>query len=1085
MSKPFNVFAIILLVCLQQALIGQPAPNRYILFLEDAPAVERFATQDQAQSLAARNYRQQVEAKQQVLKTDLAARGIQVTGSVSTLLNAIFVAAPAERVDELKSLPGVRGVVAQRRYRLNLNRATQLVNATAAWTALGGTQSAGAGIKIAMLDTGIDQTHPAFQDSSLKAPTGYPICAGSDCNFTNNKVIVARSYVRQLAAGSDPTNPAVDSTPDDYSARDRSGHGTATASAAAGAPNTAPNGLTLTGVAPKAFLGNYKVFGSPLVNDFASDAVLVQALEDAINDRMDIASMSLGQAALTGPLDTGAVCGKASGVPCDVLATAVENAIKRGMLVVIAAGNDGDGNASYNTPTLSSIETPGNAPSAIAVGATTSSHFMIEGVQVPGSDVPSNLRQVEGALGDGPFPNGALSAPLQDVTRLGDDGLACSALPAGSLNGVFVLIQRGTCSFLIKVNNAQNAGAAGVILYMADQSSLVSPGNLGSTSVPAIMISNSDGVALKSFIDANAGRAVVIDPFAIEQTKSASNLLASFSSLGPTTGDNAIKPDLVATGGSSDFFSDMYLAAESYDSLGDFYSANRYAAGSGTSFATPLVAGAAALVKQAHPSFSPAQIKSALVNTTSQDVTSDEPGAKVGVQQIGAGKLDAAAAIQTTITANPATISFGVPATLPITKQLQINNAGSSSANLSLAVTGSTTGVTVTVDQASITLAGGASATVRVTLSGALPAAGSYSGFVTIQNGSSTLRVPYLFLVGSGVVDNLIVVGFPSDTGVGQDAGQFAVKLIDAFGVPVSGADVQFSSRNGTLQKAESKTNAYGIATAEAILGSQPGSYSYSVTAAGMTLGVSATAIPQPIISDGGVLNAASFEKGKPVAPGSYVSIFGTSLSTVTRGATTAILPLVISGVTVSFDVPSAKISVPGHLVYVSPNQVNLQVPWELQGQTSAQVKVTFGDGFGFGFGNVVTVPLSDYTPAFFEIGGGNVAARDVKGGVIGTGNPAQRGQVVQLYANGLGPVSNQPASGDPAPSSPLANCRSTPTVTIGTQPASVGFCGLAPTFPGLYQLNVTVPSTLSPGTYPITVAIGGQTSKTSNIIVQ
>src|SRR5437868_441462 len=116
MSKLFNIFAIILLAC--QALLAQPATNRYILFLEDSPAAERFATADQTQSLAARNYRQQIEAKQEVLKNELAARRIQATGSVSTLLNAIFVTAPPERVDELKRLPGVKGVVPQRRYRL-------------------------------------------------------------------------------------------------------------------------------------------------------------------------------------------------------------------------------------------------------------------------------------------------------------------------------------------------------------------------------------------------------------------------------------------------------------------------------------------------------------------------------------------------------------------------------------------------------------------------------------------------------------------------------------------------------------------------------------------------------------------------------------------------------------------------------------------------------------------------------------------------------------------------------------------------------------------------------------------------------
>jgi uncharacterized protein (TIGR03437 family) len=226
-------------------------------------------------------------------------------------------------------------------------------------------------------------------------------------------------------------------------------------------------------------------------------------------------------------------------------------------------------------------------------------------------------------------------------------------------------------------------------------------------------------------------------------------------------------------------------------------------------------------------------------------------------------------------------------------------------------------------------------------------------------------------------------------------------------------------------------------------------------------------------------VNAASFDT--PVAPGSYITIFGSGLSDTTDSATTPFLPLAIDFALVSFDVPAANISVPGHLVYVSPGQVNLQVPWELQGQTSAQVKVTID----FSYGNVITVPLSDYAPAFFETGGGSVAALDLANHVIGANNPAKQGQVIQLYLNGLGPVNNQPASGDPAPSSPLATCKGEPSVSIGGKTATSSFCGLAPGFPGLYQINALVPTGLTAGSQGITVSIGGQTSKTSNIVVQ
>jgi len=1088
-----------LATALSLAAVAQSTAQHYALILDDSPVAERFASTAQAPSEAANNYRQQVQTKQEALRSQLTTRNIQVLGSVSTLLNAIFVVAPEERLNELKSLPGVKGVVAERRYRANLNRATQLVNAPAAWNTLGGAQNAGAGVKIAIIDNGIDQTHPAFQDSSLKTPDGYPICKTAypggtvldlpNCSaFTNNKVIVARSYIPILAAGSDPSNPAADSRPDDYLPRDRAGHGTAVASAAAAAPNTGPAGLAFNGVAPKAYLGSYKIFGSPQVNDFATDSVIVLALEDALNDRMDIASLSFGAAAITGPLDSGAACGNKPGVPCDLVPQAVESAVKAGMVVVIAAGNDGDGASSYNAPALNTIESPGDSPSAITVGSTTNSHYLVEGVELSGSNVPTNLQRIVGAFGDGIFPSGALAAQLIDVTQLGDDGLACSALPAGSLAGAFALIERGTCTFLTKVTNAQNAGASGAIFYMADQSVLIAPSNLASTDIPAIMISNNDGAALKSFIAANASQTVLIDPAAFEQSKTSFNQLSFYSSLGPTTGDNFIKPDLVATGGSDGYFTDMYLATQSYDVLGDMYSANRYTAGSGTSFATPLVAGAAALVKQTHPNFTPAQIKSALVNTASQDVTSDEQGDTVSVEALGSGKLDAGAAVQTTVTSNTPSISFGVVSSVPVTRQVQLTNAGSASLNLSLAVTptAASSVTSVALDKASLSLAAGASGNVNVVLSGSAPPPGAYSGIVSIQGAGSILRIPYLFLVGSGTIDNVIVVSSPSDGGAGQDAGQLALKLIDSNGVPVSGATVSFTASSGaSLKNIQSSTNQYGIASAEAFLGSQPGNYDFTASAGGMSLDFPVTALPQPTIAANGVVDGASFAAGKPVAPGSFITIFGGNLSNTTNSATAALLPLVIDYVTVSFDVPSAKLSLPGHLVYISPNQVNVQAPWELQGQSSVQVKVTVSDPSGSAYGNVVTVPLSDYAPALFEIGGGAVAALDAGFHVIGASNPARRGQAVQLYANGLGPLDRQPSSGDPAPLFPLSTCKSLPTATIGGQTANVGFCGLAPGFAGLYQVNVTVPLGLAPGTYPVTVSISGQTSKASNIVVQ
>jgi len=1130
----------------QRAAKAYFIPNRYTVILEDPPVSERFLTLEAMRAAPAVAYRQQIEQKQAAVVAALQARNITVTGTESTLLNAIFVTVTPDRLAELESIPGVLGVRQMRRFRPTLNKAVQLMDAQGAWNLLGGQSNGGKGMKIAILDTGIDQTHAAFQDSSLTVPAGFPKCTTGhpeDCAYTNNKVIVARSYVRLLTGftSKDPVNLPYDtsvapdpttSVPDDYSPRDRYGHGTAVASAAAGNTNTGT--VTYSGMAPKAFLGNYRISGSPAVTDSADDQTLIAALSDAVADQMDVVSLSSGSPALYGALDTGTVCGQPKGVPCDDVAYAYEKAAEAGMIIVVAAGNSGDDTYFYTTgvyPNFNSIWSPANAPSVIGVGASTNSHVMTPSVSVNSGSAPSTLKGIVAELSDATFsPSqyGANSAPLVDVTTLGNDGYACTALPAYSLIGSYALIERGPiaspCAFATKASNAQLAGAIGVVFYMADSSALISPSGLTFTG-PAVMISNSDGLALKSYIDANPHQAVTIDTAGIETdvntyvtnnglSPAGPNQLASYSSFGPTP-DGAIKPDLVAVGGfdgSLAFSFGLYLASQSYDPTLAFdgstlYSPNGYIAADGTSFATPIVAAAAAMVKQAHPSYTAAQVKSALVNNAAQTVTVDDVGDTVDVQWLGAGVLDAGAAAAATITAEPATISLGYvkSGVLPVSRAITITNHGTAAVTLAAAVAANSTftGATLALDKSSITLAAGAAATLNVTLSGAVPAAGEYSGAVTLKATGISLRLPYMFIVSDNTAYNANAISGFAGGPPGSDGGPLAVFVTDQFGVPVVGSPVTFSisPRGSVTLKSVSgepacspasstttvtcSTDNYGIAWTEVFLGSTVGDVTINTTAAGTPflnpLGASILSGPQ-VTASNGVVDAASFTS--PVSPGSYITIFGTNLvdpANLTNASgdseTTAILPLSLDYDNVSFDVPSAGISVPGHLSFISPGQINLQIPWELQGQSSVQVKV-ISDLFS----NVVTVPLAAYTPGFFQ-GNGIVAAINATQGNIVTANtPVHAGDVIELFANGLGPVSNQPASGSPAPSNPLAQTTTLPTVTIGGQPAKVSFSGLAPGFPALYQVNITVPSGVAAGTPAITIAIGGVTSKASTI---
>jgi len=240
-----------------------------------------------------------------------------------------------------------------------------------------------------------------------------------------------------------------------------------------------------------------------------------------------------------------------------------------------------------------------------------------------------------------------------------------------------------------------------------------------------------------------------------------------------------------------------------------------------------------------------------------------------------------------------------------------------------------------------------------------------------------------------------------------------------------------------------------------------------------------------PAIASNGVVNGASFQ-ASPVTPGSYITIAGQNLAPVTAGYVTVNLPLSIAATSVSFDVPAAGISVPGHLSYISPNQINVQVPWELSGQASAMIKVTSA-----GISSALyTLPLASYGPGVFEYTGSDgslyAAALDGSSQLITTRNPAQRGQYISIYVNGLGPVTNQPASGATSPVSPLAQSV-TPAnigVTIGGKAAQVGFSGLAPYYVGLYQLNVVVPPDAASGIQPLVITGGGVAAKSSQLAV-
>lgn len=1015
------------------------------------------------------------------VKSEAKRRGLVVTGSMRVLQNVVFVAGGSE--NELRRIPGVAAVHRLLPIKRHDAKALDLVNAPQAWNALGGRDRAGNGVKIGILDTGIDQNHPAFEDGSLQIPPGFPKCqnARGECAFTNSKVIVARSYVDMLNLqfGDDPR----DTRPDDTTPRDRVGHGTAAAMLAAGSVHQSPWGTT-SGVAPKAFLGNYKVFGSPGVNDVTFEDVIFQALEDAFNDGMDVVSLSLGAPAVWAPGDAGSICDLAANVACDWRADAVETAVRKGMTVVVSSGNDGD--LALRFPSYTSIHTPGTAPSAITVGASTNAHIVYQTVRVEGAGIPADLQSTNAYFGNGPKPSGVLTAPLRDVARLGDNGEACSPLANGSLTGAIALISRGGCARDTKVNYAQAAGAVGVILYNTAGGLIFPMLAMENTGIPAVLVSERAGTALKTFIAQNPDRDVSLDPSLRLVDTQEFDTVGYFSSYGPAIGDGTIKPEVVAVG------TDLLLATQKYDPNGDLFDASGYTFAQGTSFAAPLVAGAAALVKQAHPSWSPAQIKSAIVNTADprvDDVDDTNTFVRARVTAVGAGKLDALEALRTNVTAVPATVSFGaVGAQLP-SRALTFRNGGTSSVTLRLTVQprDNDANARVTLSASTLTLSAGQSQQISVQMEGSRPQPGIYEGAIAVQGGGSEFRIPYLYQVGDGVPYSLLPLAGIEFVRAAGGTARLTVKVLDRYGVPVQNARVGWRATvgGGRIDRTTGPTDALGITDAVVVAGDTLGEQQFVAEVGTLRYFFNGRTRLRPTIQTGGVVNAGSLDVGQGLAPGSYITIYGRGLSEALRAASTTYLPVSLSGVSVSFDVPSKKISVPGRLHFVSDGQINVQIPWELQGSTTASMKVSIGDASSA----VYSLAIADVSPATFEFAdagsGRRLVAAVTPRGVATVASPARRGDVISIYANGLGAVSGNVSSGEPSPASPLAETLASPTVTIGGRQAQVLFSGLAPFFVGLYQLNVVIPADTPSGVQPVVITQNGISSKQANVPIE
>ncbi|NLT74536.1 MAG: S8 family serine peptidase [Chloroflexi bacterium] len=672
-----------------------PSGVRYIISLETTGL--ELASQDEA--AAARGG---PPLAYDALAADVMERVAQIPGaSVETRLGGLFEglvvrigAGDEQALASLSSLPGVRAVYPDAEFGLAMDQALEVTGVDLAWAMVGGSASAGAGVRVALIDGGVDPAHPMLSAPDWAFPAGYPLGWPA---YASPKVIAARAYFR---AGDPPAQGEGTPSPGSLS----SGHGTHMAAVVAGMPVTVTldgQERSLAGVAPGARLMNYRVFYPSASDGYerAYAAEIIQAIADAVQDGANV--LCLGWS------------GGAEELPyASPVADALRAAMDLGVIVVAPAGNDGPGHGSAS-------RLPGGIEEVITVGA--------QGVSYGRAQFGASLVQ------DTPLVS--LQA-IADVAA-GGDPYGCAPVPAGSLNDAAVLIRRGACSFADKAYHAQQAGAA-ISLIINDEDTVTEMGCSGAycapgtITIPVAMLPSAAGEQLLTWAQTFGAMPTVMLGVSGRLLSGSPELLPGFSARGPAFG-LYLKPDLVAPGAA------ILSAAPTGGTAGE------YSVLSGTSIAAAHVAGAAAVVLGTHPGWQQQEVKAALMGTARRGAADgiDEPAARQGVLDYGAGLLDLPRALSPSLLIDPASLSLGsLSDSNPREVQLRVRDVRTSGETREWSIQTELTEGLSLVSPQSLNTQPGEEALLELAFSMAPGAEASLSAVVTLSDGSDSYRLP-------------------------------------------------------------------------------------------------------------------------------------------------------------------------------------------------------------------------------------------------------------------------------------------------------------------------------------------------------
>lgn len=648
-----------------------------------------------------------IDEQQAQVQPQLEALGATVVGRFRKLGNAFHVRIERKSEPRLQAIAAVRSVQAVPRFEPSLSSALPFIGVPQAWSAAGSVH--GAGVRIGIIDTGLDYYHAGLggdgQVASYQADDPTQIEVGS---FPTTKVAGGYDFAGDNYDAGDEALDSPSPDPDPLDCRTESqngysgGHGSHVGGIAGGngvladgSPFYGPYNQSLDpnsfsvfpGVAPEATLYALKVFGCD-----GSTNLVFQALEwasdpnqdDNLDDRLDVVNASLGAG---------------FGAYAPFTATVVKNMHKLGGLFVASAGNDGN--------TLFITGQPATVPHALSVAnAGDSPYVTVSTLQ------PENLIEDLPAY-EANFTRRLKPAENVEGTLLATEPPTACTEPsnAGTLAGAIALIDRGTCSFATKVEQAESAGALAAIVINNDLngSPFAMTSNDSTATIPAVMIGYKDGQLLRQQLGENLRIRI-----GNQQYKGlGTGLMSGSSSRGPSAMLPMLKPEITGPGSG-------ILSVQVGSGFG---AANK----SGTSMSGPAVAGAAALLRQAHPSFEVDTIKALLMNSSSDVRAAD--GEIQPVSRQGAGYLNIAASMTQSLslrsTSDDGSIAVNIGSIIlaetgEASAQVRIDNHGNDNATATLdaSLTHALAGLTVSIEPSSVQIAAGESqlATLRVLL---------------------------------------------------------------------------------------------------------------------------------------------------------------------------------------------------------------------------------------------------------------------------------------------------------------------------------------------------------------------------------